>query len=69
MLKKNALYIIFLGTICILAGIGIMIWASDKFYLGIAFAALGLIYGLAGILLYHRVKKKESEPIKEQTEQ
>ncbi|SNZ02891.1 hypothetical protein SAMN05421503_0222 [Terribacillus aidingensis] len=68
MLKKNALYIIFLGLICILAGIGIMIWATDKFYLGIAFAALGLIYGLAGMLLYRKVKKKESKP-QEQSEQ
>ncbi|PAF19205.1 hypothetical protein CHH69_03230 [Terribacillus saccharophilus] len=57
MLKKNALYILFLGTLCILAGIGVMIWASDKFYLGIAFVVLGLVYGLAGILLYRRSKK------------
>ena len=57
MLKKNALYILFLGTLCILAGIGVMIWASDKFYLGIAFIVLGLVYGLAGILLYRRSKK------------
>ncbi|MFP7477022.1 hypothetical protein [Terribacillus saccharophilus] len=58
MLKKNALYILFLGILCILAGIGVMIWASDKFYLGIAFVVLGLVYGLAGLLLYRRVKKQ-----------
>lgn len=57
MLKKNALYILFLGILCILAGIGVMIWASDKFYLGIAFVVLGLVYGLAGLLLYRRLKK------------
>jgi hypothetical protein len=37
--------------------------------LGIAFAVLGLIYSLAGVLLYRRVKKKEFEPSKEQSEQ
>lgn len=57
MLKKNVLYILFLGILCILAGIGVMIWASDKFYLGIAFVVLGLVYGLAGLLLYRRLKK------------
>ncbi|MFB1097347.1 MULTISPECIES: hypothetical protein [Terribacillus] len=57
MLKKNALYILFLGILCILAGIAVMIWASDKFYLGIAFVVLGLVYGLAGLLLYRRLRK------------
>ncbi|MFP7493030.1 hypothetical protein SFC66_04505 [Terribacillus saccharophilus] len=58
MLMKNALYILFLGLLCILAGIGIMIWAGDKFYLGIALVVLGLVYGLVGILLYRNAKKR-----------
>ncbi|SDC40325.1 hypothetical protein SAMN05421663_102320 [Terribacillus halophilus] len=58
MLMKNALYILFLGLLCILAGMGVMIWAGDKFYLGIALFVLGLVYGLAGTLLYRRAKKR-----------
>lgn len=69
MLMKNALYLLFLGLFCILAGIGIMIWAGDKFYIGVASLVLGLVYGLAGTLLYRKAKKRAAAVKAESKEQ